>query len=424
MRLTDVTPTLRFVLFAIALVWVRAASPASAQDRLFVGDGELGAFGRFGDRIGAAPGAVHGRFLAGGRYVVTGSEFDISPSIFDTRTGGLVPSPPGRVLAVDPLRPRVFAVEGSDVFVWDVQGQGRTPLVVVNQDSTGFLPANSAAYAAESDELFVWSRGLVTRLSVVDVGRAVEVRTLSLDNSFAMNWRVTPDGARIVVPYGLGHTVLYDGHTGAPLATRSSVGETPVYDARFDRWYFADSGALTAFDGNLSLLATVPLEVSSCPATIAVSLHTDRLYLVHPVGRAGSTGLRDPMRLPLTVFDTATGRATGPRDVTSAAGIPPNTMRCRTVPMSVLSAPGPPSNLQANVTGRDVSLSWTRVGDATEFVLDAGLAPGRSDLRFGIGSATSVTFSGVPPGTYYLRVLGTNAFGVSRRSNEVVVTVP
>ena len=83
-----------------------------------------------------------------------------------------------------------------------------------------------------------------------------------------------------------------------------------------------------------------------------------------------------------------------------------------------------PRSLTAAVSGRDVTFTWTNVGDASAFVLDVGLAPGRSDVTFGIGATSPVTIANAPPGTYYLRVRGTNAFGVSRPSNEVAVTVP
>ena len=76
------------------------------------------------------------------------------------------------------------------------------------------------------------------------------------------------------------------------------------------------------------------------------------------------------------------------------------------------------------MSGRDVTLAWTNVGDATNFVLDVGVAPGRTDLTFSIGGASPVTIPSVPSGIYYLRVRGTNAFGGSRASNEVVLAVP
>ena len=71
-----------------------------------------------------------------------------------------------------------------------------------------------------------------------------------------------------------------------------------------------------------------------------------------------------------------------------------------------------------------MTLAWTNVGEASNFVLDAGLAPGRTDLTFSIGASSPVVFPNVPSGTYYLRVRGTNAFGVSQPSNEVVLAVP
>jgi hypothetical protein len=76
------------------------------------------------------------------------------------------------------------------------------------------------------------------------------------------------------------------------------------------------------------------------------------------------------------------------------------------------------------VTGRDVALRWGNVGDATNFFLEAGTAPGRTDVTLALGATSPVTIPTAPPGTYYLRVRGTNAFGVGQPSDEVVVTVP
>lgn len=283
----------------LAAIVALSTTPALAQDRLFIGTGDIGAFGRFGERLGEAPGAVHGRLVHGGRYVVTGVEFETSPPVFDTRTGAVVPTPPGRVIEVDPIRPRIFVVFGTQVSVWDLARQVLTPLLVVPPDATGFIPATMGAYAPSVDELFVWSRGVETRVSVVDAASAREVRTLSLDNELALSWRVTPDGARVVVPYpGSGRLVLYDGRTGAQLAVERTFDlVTPVYDARFDRWYHAGRNALTVFDPDLTVIATLPLEFPSCGSAVAVSAHTDRLYLVHSIGRSGSSS-RDPMRLP------------------------------------------------------------------------------------------------------------------------------
>jgi hypothetical protein len=45
-------------------------------------------------------------------------------------------------------------------------------------------------------------------------------------------------------------------------------------------------------------------------------------------------------------------------------------------------------------------------------------------VTLALGATSPVTIPTAPPGTYYLRVRGTNAFGVGQPSDEVVVTVP
>lgn len=416
--------TSRPVVAALAFVLAASTTLAFAQDRLFVGTGELGAFGHFAQRLGEAPGAAHGRLVAGGRYVVAGSEFAPSPPVFDTATGQQVPTPDGRVIEVDPRRPRIFIKSGTVVSVFDLERQTTTALAEVPAD---VWPSTLAAYAPLSDELFIGGTDSSLPMSVIDVGRAVEVRTLTLVDGFRYQWRVTPDGARLVVPHLSGGLVLYDGRTGAVLATGPGYYDetSPVYDERFDRWYHVTRTGLIAFDRNLAVLASVPFEVPACGARLALSLHTDRLYVTNAIGRAGTTGPRDPMRMRLRVFDTSGGRLVGEADITAAAGVAPNTMQCR-LPggTSVVTAPGPPRDLTASASNRTVTLNWTPLGDATEFVLDVGTAPGRTDLRFGVGGASPATFANVPSGRYYLRVRGINRFGVSRASNEVTVVVP
>ena len=57
------------------------------------------------------------------------------------------------------------------------------------------------------------------------------------------------------------------------------------------------------------------------------------------------------------------------------------------------------------------------------FVLDVGFAPGRTDLSLFLGPEPFARFSGVPPGTYYLRLRGGNEVGGGRPSDEVAVRV-
>jgi hypothetical protein len=98
-----------------------------------------------------------------------------------------------------------------------------------------------------------------------------------------------------------------------------------------------------------------------------------------------------------------------------------------TVPQAA-PPPGPPSNLTANVTGTTVSFSWSAPasgGALTNYVLVAGLTPGFSVpiATMVLGSTPAVGVPGVPPGTYYVRVLAQNASATGAASNEIMVTV-
>jgi predicted phage tail protein len=91
------------------------------------------------------------------------------------------------------------------------------------------------------------------------------------------------------------------------------------------------------------------------------------------------------------------------------------------------SPPGPPV-LGAAVSGNLVSLTWTASteGDpALRYRIEAGLEPGATALvRDTTDAGTGVTFPGVPPGTYYVRVRGINTRGIGPASNDVRVVVP
>jgi protein TonB len=88
--------------------------------------------------------------------------------------------------------------------------------------------------------------------------------------------------------------------------------------------------------------------------------------------------------------------------------------------------PSAPQNLLASVSGQVVTLGWTPPAVGTPpvtYALHAGSSPGASNLAIiPMGTQTSLQAS-VPNGTYYVRVVATNACGISTASNEATVVV-
>ncbi len=88
-------------------------------------------------------------------------------------------------------------------------------------------------------------------------------------------------------------------------------------------------------------------------------------------------------------------------------------------------APGPPQGFTASASGLRASMSWTppASGAVTDYLIEAGSAPGATNLATLPVGPTTTSYSVVgPAGTYYVRVRARNGCG-SAASEDVVVTL-
>jgi hypothetical protein len=91
-----------------------------------------------------------------------------------------------------------------------------------------------------------------------------------------------------------------------------------------------------------------------------------------------------------------------------------------TAPSSGLSAPG---NLTVAVSGTSVTLTWSGVNGAAEYVVLVGNVQGNSNVLSTNTTHTNYTWT-VGSGTYYARVQAKNGNVTSGSSNEVSFTIP
>ena len=88
-------------------------------------------------------------------------------------------------------------------------------------------------------------------------------------------------------------------------------------------------------------------------------------------------------------------------------------------------APGPPTSFLASVSGSTVTFAWQAAsGSPSSYLLLAGTSAGATNAgQFDLGNGLSYTATGVPNGTYYVRLQARNACGAGPVSNEVAITV-
>ena len=109
------------------------------------------------------------------------------------------------------------------------------------------------------------------------------------------------------------------------------------------------------------------------------------------------------------------GCANGSSGLTSPS---PLAVATPSVPSSC-AVPGAPDNLSADMTGSTVSLSWSAVGDASDYVVLVGRTPGSSETALTNTSETHHSIDDLPRGTHFARVHAHNWCGTSESSEPI-----
>ena len=107
---------------------------------------------------------------------------------------------------------------------------------------------------------------------------------------------------------------------------------------------------------------------------------------------------------------------------TALTGPSPLAVATPSVPSSC-AVPGAPENLSADVSGTTVNLSWSAVGDASDYVVLVGRTPASSETAFTNASEAHRSIDDLPRGTHFARVHAHNWCGTSASSEPIAFAV-
>jgi hypothetical protein len=111
---------------------------------------------------------------------------------------------------------------------------------------------------------------------------------------------------------------------------------------------------------------------------------------------------------------------------TNECGVGPNSPEAVVVVGNVIVPPVAPFELQSTVVNRTLTLAWAAPPVGTgpfQYVIEAGNAPGRSNLAVQPMGALTSLVTPIAPGIYYVRVRAIGPGGMSPGSNEVTIVV-
>jgi uncharacterized protein (TIGR03437 family) len=274
-------------------------------------------------------------------------------------------------------------------------------------------------------------------------GAPTAVQATSSGNTLHMSWGAPASGAAPT-----GYTLIGRTSPGAAPLVTLPLGLTTAFSATAPNGtYLVSLAATNAFGTgpeSAGLTVTFPgiAQPPAPPAGLAVQVAGSTATFTWsapgsggPLSRylllAGATaGFAAPIAvLPLAPNATSVAVPAVPpgtyhvRLVAENAGGPSAPSNEVVVTVAGAAVPGAP-NLAATAVGSTVTVSWSpgSGGLPTSFTLSAAIVPGGSPVATIPLAGTGATFTGVPPGTYYLRLSARNAAGTSPASNEVTVT--
>ncbi len=171
--------------------------------------------------------------------------------------------------------------------------------------------------------------------------------------------------------------------------------------------------------GSTLTLTWTPATTGSAPTSFTVHIGNAPGATTLPVQTTAGTSLS----VPITVGGTYFARVRAVNTYGTSVASPE-------VSVSIVPPdprPGAPTGLTASFSGRTISIAWAApaTGDpVTNYVLEVGSAPGLANLVVvPVGPGLSFVAPGVPDGTYWLRVRGSNAAGTGAPSDDLGVTM-